>query len=345
VSYCPRSSLPAHVLAWLAARLAHLHPARPPGQGGTPPLSLEVRLDAVAAVLLDGLSYRRAGRTVGISKTEVGDSLDLLLGPLAAVGYCQPDGTFITTWPTLASGLGRWSPLARWSWWTGWPPGCSDPTSGPTRRSCTTPSGTPTPPRAWRYPRSGVTCCGSMAAGPAAATSTSSSNWQGCRGCWTASRSQACWIGGSAGWPRRASTGMCRLGAAAPRTAQRRPAGVQPRAGGPARAGGAGDRPFGQRLGVAPLAGAAVSRPGRLPRRRRADLPRPLAAPCVGGSSRRTGLNATDLVCSSASNCERSATVRGRAGTGAGRGATRGLAVVRAAGARRGCRWPGWRGS
>jgi len=97
LSYCPRSSLPTDVLAWLAARLAHLLPSRPPGQGGTPPLSLEVRLDAVAAVLLDGLSYRRAGRAVGISKTEVGDSLDLLLGPLGALGFCQPDGTFITT--------------------------------------------------------------------------------------------------------------------------------------------------------------------------------------------------------------------------------------------------------
>jgi len=89
--------LPAKVLAWLAARLAHLLPPRPPGQGGTPPLSLEVRLDAVAAVILDGLSYRRAGRAVGISKTEVGDSLDLLLGPLGALGFCQPDGTFVTT--------------------------------------------------------------------------------------------------------------------------------------------------------------------------------------------------------------------------------------------------------
>ncbi|HYY80200.1 MAG TPA: transposase family protein [Actinomycetes bacterium] len=96
-SYCPRSSLPAKVLGWLAARLAHLSPPRRPGQGGTPPLSLEVRLDAVAAVILDGLSYRRAGRMVGISKTEVGDSLDLLLGPLADLGFCQPDGTFITS--------------------------------------------------------------------------------------------------------------------------------------------------------------------------------------------------------------------------------------------------------
>jgi hypothetical protein len=107
LSYCPRSSLPAAVLAWLADRLAHLLPSRPPGQGGTPPLSLEVRLDAVAAVILDGLSYRRAGRAVGISKTEVGDSMDLLLGELATVGYCQPDGTFITTLADLGQWLGE----------------------------------------------------------------------------------------------------------------------------------------------------------------------------------------------------------------------------------------------
>ena len=104
MAYCPRSSLPAHVLAWLADRLAHLLPPRPPGQGGTPPLPLEVRLDAVASVVLDGLSYRRAGRAVGISKTEVGDSLELLLGPLGGLGFCQPDGSFITS----LEDLGRW---------------------------------------------------------------------------------------------------------------------------------------------------------------------------------------------------------------------------------------------
>ena len=65
---------------------------------------MEVRLDAVAAVLLDGLSYRRAGRMVGISKTEVGDSMDLLL---ATLGYCQPDGTFITTLADLRERLGE----------------------------------------------------------------------------------------------------------------------------------------------------------------------------------------------------------------------------------------------
>jgi len=62
LSYCPRSSLSAAVLAWLAGRLADLAPPRPPGQGGNRPLPLDVRLDAVAAVLLDGLSYRRAAR-------------------------------------------------------------------------------------------------------------------------------------------------------------------------------------------------------------------------------------------------------------------------------------------
>jgi DDE superfamily endonuclease len=105
MSYCPRSSLPAQVLAWLADRLIALLPTRPPRQRGRPPLTLQVRLDAVAAVLLDGLSYRRAGRAVGISKTEVGESLDLLLGALGAFGFCQPDGTFITTLDQLRDRL------------------------------------------------------------------------------------------------------------------------------------------------------------------------------------------------------------------------------------------------
>jgi hypothetical protein len=68
-------------------------------------LPLEVRVDAVAAVVLDGLSYRRAGRMVGISKTEVGDSMDLLLRELATLGCCQPDGTFITSLDDLRERL------------------------------------------------------------------------------------------------------------------------------------------------------------------------------------------------------------------------------------------------
>jgi hypothetical protein len=62
-------------------------------------------LDAVGAVVLDGLSYRRAGRMVGISKTEVGDSIALLLGELAALGLCQPDGTFVTSLADLRDRL------------------------------------------------------------------------------------------------------------------------------------------------------------------------------------------------------------------------------------------------
>jgi hypothetical protein len=42
---------------------------------------------------------------VGISKTSVGDSIALLLGALAALGSCQPDGTFVTTLADLAQRL------------------------------------------------------------------------------------------------------------------------------------------------------------------------------------------------------------------------------------------------
>jgi len=66
--YCPRSSMPADTLAWLVERFAHLRP-RPRGGSGRQPLPLEVRLDAVGAVVLDGLSYRRAGRVVGRSES------------------------------------------------------------------------------------------------------------------------------------------------------------------------------------------------------------------------------------------------------------------------------------
>jgi hypothetical protein len=75
-------------------------------RAGTPPLPLEVRGDALGAVVLDGLSYRRAARMVGICKTEVGDSLDLL-GELAALGLCQPDGTSVATLQTCPNGWRR----------------------------------------------------------------------------------------------------------------------------------------------------------------------------------------------------------------------------------------------
>ncbi len=146
MSYCPRSSLPANVLTYLAGRLAHLLPPRPPGCGGTPPLAVEVRLDAVGAVLLDGLSYRRAGRAVGISKTEVGDSMDLLLAKLVELGDLRERLEEM-------AGCGEGVALDGL-------PACNAPGAGPTRRCCTTPSATPTPPRAWRCRASMATFCG-----------------------------------------------------------------------------------------------------------------------------------------------------------------------------------------
>jgi hypothetical protein len=97
VPSCPRSSLPAKVLAWLAGRLAHLTPPAPPG--GAAPRRSPWR----SAWTPSGRSCWTGCRTGapagrwGACKTEVGDSMDLLLGELGALGYCQPDGAFVTT--------------------------------------------------------------------------------------------------------------------------------------------------------------------------------------------------------------------------------------------------------
>ena len=278
-SYCPRSSLPTKVLAWLAGRLAHLLPARPPGRGGTPPLPLEVRLDVVAAVVLDGLSYRRAGRLVGISKTEVGDSLDLLLGELAALGYCQPDGSFITTLADLRQHLAE---MARSGQAV-----CVDGLATRVQR----PSGWANQKVLYDAKRHAHIAQGLVAvstvwgdllwvdgAGRAAATSTS---WWNCRGCgrrWTPPVSPPSWTGGFGAWPRIAFTGMRRSGTDAPRTAS--PAGSgRSTACRRACARWWSSRPSGQRVGAAPLAGPAVSGPGGLPGRWRAGLSGPVAAP------------------------------------------------------------------
>ena len=39
--------------------------------------------------------------------------MDLLLAELAAIGYCQPDGTFITTFEELGQWLGEMARLRR----------------------------------------------------------------------------------------------------------------------------------------------------------------------------------------------------------------------------------------
>jgi hypothetical protein len=95
-------------------------------------------------VLLDGLSYRRAGRVVGISKTEVGDSLDLLLGRWVTSASASPTAPSSPPWTTCVRCWWRWQVPARWWWWMGWRPGCNAPEGGPTRRCSTTPSATAT---------------------------------------------------------------------------------------------------------------------------------------------------------------------------------------------------------
>jgi len=267
------------VLDWLVVRLAHLLPPRPHGQGGTPPLALEVHLDAVAAVLLDGLSYRRAGRMVGISKTEVGDSLDLLLGPLADLGFCQPDGTFITSLDELSVRLGEMAEVGEAV--------CVDGLATRVQR-----------PRGWANQKVLYDAKRHTQTAQGLAVSTI--------------RGGLLWLDG--GWP-----GSCHehelmklagldevlddvevaslldrgfRGLAKTREHWHAPVGdrrtidrlsdaqrAYNRLQAGLRAGGAVDRPSRQRLVAAPLARAAVPGPGRLPGRRRARLPWPLAPP------------------------------------------------------------------
>jgi hypothetical protein len=203
----------------------------------------------------------------------------LLLGPLAALGHCQPDGSLISTLDDLRCWL---SEMVR----TG-EAVCLDGLAARVQR-----------PRGWtnqkvlydakRHTAQGLTLStihGDLlwmdGAGRAAATSTSSSNWQGWTRCWAVSRSPAWWTEGSAAWPRRASTGMRRLGTVAPRTGSAMGSGRSTAA----RRGCA--RWWSSRSGILPTpgryaaGGPAVPSPGRLPRRRRAHLPRPLAAPSL----------------------------------------------------------------
>src|SRR4030095_10788993 len=91
----PPTLVSAHRGAALACRAPRAPVPSPPRWPGRHPAAAAGGPgDALGAVVLDGLSYRRAARMIGICKTEVGDSLDLL-GELAALGLCQPDGTFV----------------------------------------------------------------------------------------------------------------------------------------------------------------------------------------------------------------------------------------------------------
>jgi DDE superfamily endonuclease len=202
LAYCPRSSLPCQ-----GAGLAD-QPPRPPDPSPPtrprwhPPLPLEVRLDAVAAVILDGLSYRRAGRMVGISKTEVGDSLDLLLPKLAALGYCQPDGSFVTTLAQVRERLAEMAEVGEVV--------CVDGLATRVQRPC----GWGNQKVLYDAKRHAHTAQGLAVSTIHGDLLWADGGWPGsCHeheliqllgwtGCWTVSRSPACWIGGSAGWPR-----------------------------------------------------------------------------------------------------------------------------------------------
>ena len=112
--------LPAFIAARTGAGLAGrsawptcCHPAQC-SAGRQPAAALEVRLDAVAAVVLDGLSYRRAGRVVGISKTEVDmTAWTCCLPSWPPSGTASPTGRSSPPLRSLASGLGRDGPLRR----------------------------------------------------------------------------------------------------------------------------------------------------------------------------------------------------------------------------------------
>ncbi len=123
LSSCPRSSLPAIVLAWLAARPAHLMPPRPPGQGGTPPLPLEARLDAVAAVILDGLSYRRAGRMAASARPRSATAWTCCSARSARSARWDSAGPTAPSsppWTNSASVWGRWPQAADRRWGAEW---------------------------------------------------------------------------------------------------------------------------------------------------------------------------------------------------------------------------------
>ena len=94
MEYCPKSSMPVEVFNWLLEHLSHLSVR---GKMGRPPLGLDARLDAFWLVVGEGLSYRQAARVLRVSRSTVGRSVYLLTAPIAELGLCQPDGTFIKT--------------------------------------------------------------------------------------------------------------------------------------------------------------------------------------------------------------------------------------------------------
>jgi DDE superfamily endonuclease len=273
VSYCPHSSLPDDVLAWLAVSPVLSHPPRPPGRGGTPPLALEVRLDAVGAVPARRPGGRdlqdRGRRQHGPAVTQAGSPRLL---PARRHVHHHPGRP---GWPSRRDGLVRGGGVR-----------------GRLATRVQRPSGWSNQKVLYDAKRHAHT-----AQGLALFTVHGDLLW--CDGGWPGSCHEQelvalSGVGQCAGrsrcrhfagpWvsrPRQAARALAcaSRGSQDKRPAHRRAAGVQPRAGEAAGASGAVDRPSGRRVGAAPLARAAVPRPGRLPGRWRAGVPGPLAPP------------------------------------------------------------------
>jgi hypothetical protein len=113
-------------------------PSPPRWPGGTLPLPLEVRLDALGAVVLDGLSYRRAARTPSGAPHRPGrgrcrPSMAICCG----VTVAGPGAAMSTScWRSRAC-VRSWTPPASPPWSTGDSEGWPRPARAGTRRSGT----------------------------------------------------------------------------------------------------------------------------------------------------------------------------------------------------------------
>ena len=210
----------------------------------------------------------------------MGDSLDLLLGELGALGLCQPDGTFITTLAELGERLAELAATGEAV--------CVDGLATRVQR-----------PAGWANQQGAVRRQAPHPHRQGLSLSTVHGDVLWCDGGWPGSCHEQELVALSglgqvldaaevASLLDRGFRGMARPRAHwhapvgdrrtkdrltdAQRGYNRLQAGLRALAG-------AVDRPSRQRLGAAPLAGAAVPGAGCLPGRRRAGLPGPLAAP------------------------------------------------------------------
>jgi hypothetical protein len=191
---------------------------------------------------------------VGISKTEVGDSMDRLLDVLAALGYCQPDGTFITTLADLGELLAEQARTGEAVVVDGLATRVQRPSGWANQKVWYDANATPTPPRAWRSTVHGdlLWCDGGW---PGSCHEHELLKLSGLDEVLDDSGVVSLLDRGFRGMAKTREHWHAPVGTAAPKPPHRRPAGLQPLPGRATRAGGAVDRPPGQRLVAAPLRG------------------------------------------------------------------------------------------